>query len=534
MKIDHFGLGLRFDLLSSPIDAKAEKNIFEEIFSVLTLPDVKGLRIWGGRDSTAQDGENIYLVVIEGGSLGEMRKIFRKLDDDAAISMYLSHNHPFIENNRLAHVEGLTFFGVPQSDGTLAGGERDCFSIVIPKKRGKKRPVGKGIKILIATDAFNDTLCSTEGIKRLTFAARRHFPGAKIVPVPIAGGGEGTVNAIVTAADGAYRSVRVSSPLGNKINAAYGVLHGKTAIIEMAAASGLMRVPEGERDIMRASSFGTGELIQRALDEGLKHIFIGLGDSAVNDCGMGCARALGVRFYDEAGNELTGSGADLIHVKRMDIEHLCPRAFDAKFTVMCDVNSPLLGPFGATRAHAAQKGATKDEIDELELGMQNFASVLSETFMRDISSKPGAGAGGGMGAMLHALLGAKMVSGIDALFDMIDFDTLLDGVALVVTGEGRLNESSVAYGKLVYCVAGRCARRKVPVAVITETVDGNIDKLYDICNAAVMTALNPSMPMPPSAPYTEALFNDAADRMFRLIRMGRDVEKIGAPKPKKR
>ena len=197
------------------------------------------------------------------------------------------------------------------------------------------------MKIMLAPDSFKGTISSTDAIKRLTFAARRHFPGAKIVPVPIADGGEGTVKALITAGNGAYRYADVTAPLGNTVRACYGVLKGRTAVIEMAEASGLTLCPEP--DIMAASSFGTGELIRRALDEGLKKFLIGIGGSATNDCGMGCARALGVKFFDRDDNELMGCGGDLIKVDKIDLEYLHPAVKGAQFTLMCDVSNPLTG-----------------------------------------------------------------------------------------------------------------------------------------------------------------------------------------------
>ncbi len=530
MQLKRFGLGIRFDLLKEKPNEGYIKRLFEEIFSVVTLHDVKGLSLYGGMDPTAGVDENICLLVIMGGSLGTMRRVFQKIDDDAAISMYLAHNRPYLENNRLLAIEGLTYYGTVQPNGTIRGGEGDCFGLVVPRKHGKRRPVGKGIKILLAPDSFKGTLSSTDAIKRLTFAARRHFPGCKIVPLPIADGGEGTVKALVTACDGAYRKAQVTGPLGENVNAIYGVLHGKTAVIEMAEASGLSLVPEEKRDILAASTFGTGELIRRALDEGLRDILIGIGGSATNDGGMGCARALGVKFYDENDNELMGCGADLEKVRKIDLEYLLPAVSEARFTLMCDVTNPLCGSDGAAYVYGPQKGGTKEQLDRLERGMQNFQEVLCEAVSRDVASVPGAGAAGGLGAMLMAILDPCVKQGIDAILDAVDFERMLKGVALVVTGEGRLDAQSVLYGKAVAGIMRRSAARKVPVAVITGGMGEGADGLYTLGNAGIMPTVDGPMCLEFALTNAGTLFDSAADRMFRFIRMGRDVEKIGAPK----
>ncbi len=530
MQIKRFALGIRFDLLKERPDDSYVKRLFEEIFSVVTLNDVKGLSLYGGFDPTAGADENIYLAVIMGGSLSTMRRVFQKIDDDAGIGMYLAHSHPYLENNRLLGIEGLTYFGTVQSNGKITGGNEDCFGLVVPRKHGKRRPVGKGIKILLAPDSFKGTLSSTDAIKRLTFAARRHFPGCKIVPLPIADGGEGTVRSLVTACDGAYRKAQVTGPLGKKVSAVYGVLRGKTAVVEMAETSGLSLVSEDERDIMAASTFGLGELLRRALDEGLRDILIGIGGSATNDGGMGCARALGVKFFDENDEELMGSGADLIKVKKIDLEYLHPAVSEARFTLMCDVINPLCGTEGATYIYGPQKGGTKEQLDMLEEGMQSFSKLLCEAAGRDVANVPGAGAAGGLGAMLMAILDPTVKNGIDAVLDAVDFEKLLKGVAMVVTGEGRLDAQSVRYGKAVAGIMRRSTARKVPVAVITGGMGEGANELYALGNAGVMPTADGPMSLEFALTNAETLFDGAADRMFRFIRMGRDVEKIGAPK----
>ncbi len=533
MELKRFSLGVRFDFMGMFTGDEMEKRVFEELFSVLTLSDLEGLNIYGGLDLSDSSAEKPYLVVIDNMGLKVGRRIYQKISQDAAIDMYLAHNRPFLEKNRLLHIDGLAYFGEVNKNGRVTGGDKDCFGLTVPKKHGSKRPVGKGIRILLAPDSFKGTLTSTEAIKHLTVAARRHFQGVKLVPVPIADGGEGTVDALVTACAGDIHAATVQNPLGEKAKAKYGVLNGRTAIIEMAQASGLTLIEKDNRDLMKASSFGTGELIRRALDEGLRDILIGLGGSATNDCGMGCARALGVKFFDAENNELKGCGEDLIKVEKIDLEFSHPALRDAVFTIMCDVDNPLLGEKGATHIYGPQKQAVCDraQLDELEKGMEHFARLLAKATGRDVLQTPGAGAAGGMGAMLMALTGAESKRGIDALLDAIEFEKLLNGVALVVTGEGRVDAQSVEYGKAVAGIMKRCELRRIPVAIITGGMGDNARDICTLANASIMTCINAPMTAQTAEADALKLFDDAADRMFRFIRMGRDVEKIGAPKP---
>ncbi len=520
MQLKRFGLGIRFDLLKEKPDGGYVKRLFEEIFSVLTLNDVKGLSLYGGMDNTAAPDENIYLVVIMGGGLKTMRRVFQKIDDDAGIGMYLAHNRPYLENNRLAAIEGLTFYGTVQPGGRISGGDEDCFGLTVPRKHGKRRPVGKGIKILLAPDSFENIISSTDAIKRLTFAARRHFPGCKIVPLPLADGGEGTVRALVTACDGAYRKATVTGPAGERVHAVYGVLHGKTAVIETVSASGLPLIPEENSDPMAASTFGTGELLRRALDEGLKDILIGVGGDVAPDGGMGCARALGVKFFDKDDSELMGCGADLIKIKKIDLEYLNPAVSEARFTLMCDA---------ADGSCAGENPRLPDTPDELKRGIQNLVRVLGETVGSDAAGVPATEAGG-LAAMLAAILKPAVKPCIDAILDAADFERMLKGVAMVVTGAGRLDAHSLRRGKAVAGIMRRSTARKVPVAVITGGMGEGANELFALGNAGVMPAVDGPTPPEDALESTEALFDSAADRMFRFIRMGRDVEKIGAPK----
>ncbi len=263
------------------------------------------------------------------------------------------------------------------------------------------------MKLLFASDSFKGTLSSDQIIKLLNESAQRVFPGCETVGVPIADGGEGTVDAVIAVTKGDYRKVKVHGPLMEETEASYGVFHGDSAIIEMAAASGLPMVPTDKRNPLNTTSYGTGELIKDALDNGYRKLSIAIGGSATNDGGMGAMRALGVRFLDADGNELTGVGSDLEKVADIDMSGLHPAVAEAEITVMCDVNNPLTGPDGATYTFGKQKGGTPEILDRLEAGMKNYAAVMRDKGM-DVENQAGAGAAGGLGAALCGLLKGKL------------------------------------------------------------------------------------------------------------------------------
>ena len=309
------------------------------------------------------------------------------------------------------------------------------------------------MKFVFASDSFKGTLSSIRTGELLTAAAEEVFPGCSCKTVPMADGGEGTAEAVILATGGKWVPVEVRGPLGEPVSAGYGLLPGGTAIIEMASASGLVLVPPEQRDPRNTSTYGTGELIAAALKAGCTELTIAIGGSATNDGGMGCSRALGVRFLDASGHELEGKGGDLAKVAHIDASGLLPAAKAANFTIMSDVDNPLLGPDGATFTFGPQKGAIPEIRDELEAGMENYAQVLE----RDLGSDtgfPGAGAAGGLGAALKIFLGAQMRSGSDAVLDLVHFDEDLKDADFVITGEGRIDWQS-AHGKVVSGVGKR-------------------------------------------------------------------------------
>ena len=378
------------------------------------------------------------------------------------------------------------------------------------------------MKLLFASDSFKGSLTSEKTVELLGKAAREVFGECECSGVPVADGGEGTVEAVVAAEHGEYVKLKVHGPLMEETDSFYGIFGADKAVIEMAAASGLPMVPEELRNPMNTTTYGTGELILDALKRGYRDISIAIGGSATNDGGMGCARALGVKFLDQDGNELEGFGRDLAKVAAIDISGLDERVKDSKITVMCDVTNPLCGKDGATWTFGKQKGATPEIQEELEKGMCSYRDVIRETFGIDCDGIPGTGAAGGLGAALMVFLGGEMKSGIETVLDLIRFDERLEGVDLVVTGEGRTDWQS-CFGKVMQGVGMRAKAKGIPVLGLSGSLGKNA---MDICSCGIsslMTTVNAPMPLSEALERAEELYYEGALRMFRFVRTGMEI-----------
>ena len=299
----------------------------------------------------------------------------------------------------------------------------------------------------------------------------------------------------------------------------YGEFEGDSAIIEMAAASGLPMVPAEKRNPLNTSTYGTGELIKDALDRGYRKISIAIGGSATNDGGMGAMRALGVRFLDAQGHELEGKGEDLTKVADIDVGGLHPAVSQARFTVMCDVTNPLTGPDGATFTFGKQKGGTPEILDILEGGMIRYAALIKEKLGVDVDKIPGSGAAGGLGAAFCVFLKATLKSGIDTVLDLVHFNELLEGVDLVVTGEGRMDWQS-AFGKVPSGIGQRCKERGIPVVAIVGGMGMKAETIFDYGVDSIMTTINGATELEEALERSEELYAGAADRMFRMLKAG--------------
>jgi len=380
------------------------------------------------------------------------------------------------------------------------------------------------MRFLFASDSFKGTLSSGQTVRLLAKAAKEVFGDIEYSGVPVADGGEGTTDAVVTAENGEWITTDVCGPMMEKVTARYGKLDGNRAVIEMAAASGLPLVPLDKRNPLLATSYGTGELIRHALDQGFTDISIAIGGSATNDGGMGCARALGVRFLDSEGRELDGRGEDLEKVSVIDVSMLDHRIPSTKITVMCDVTNPLCGENGATWTFGAQKGATPEMQARLEAGMVNYRDVIRRQFGIDPDAIKGAGAAGGLGAALMVFLGGEMKSGIDTVLDLIGFDRRLEGTDLVVTGEGRTDWQS-CFGKVMQGVGERAARKGVIAVGLSGSLGRDAAQIFDHGIASLMTTVDAPMPLEEALGRAEELYYLGAVRMFRFIKAGMDLKK---------
>ena len=375
------------------------------------------------------------------------------------------------------------------------------------------------MKLLFASDSFKGTLSSEKTAELLGKAASEGFGDAEYASVAVADGGEGTTDAVIAAENGEKIFTEVYGPLMEKTVAYYGRIDDHRAVIEMAAASGLPMVPMEKRNPLYTTSYGTGELIRHALDQGFTDISIAIGGSATNDGGMGCVRALGVRFLDVNGNELEGRGEDLEKVHAIDVSGIDARIKAAKITVMCDVTNPLCGQNGATYTFGAQKGATPEIQNRLEAGMCNYRDVIRSQFGVDPDAIKGAGAAGGLGTALTVFLGGQMKSGIDTVLDLIGFDRRLEGVDLVVTGEGRTDWQS-CFGKVMQGVGERAKAKGVAAVGLSGSLGMDAAKIFDHGIESLMTTVDAPMPLEEALSRAEELYYLGAVRMFRFIRTG--------------
>lgn len=384
------------------------------------------------------------------------------------------------------------------------------------------------MKILFAPDSFKGSLSAIECCDILEKVAHRIFPDAQTVFIPVADGGEGTVDALLRALDGRRIKTPVTGPMFENETAEWGMLKdGKSAVMEMAQASGLPYVPADDRDPLHATSLGTGEMIAAALKMGVRSLLIGIGGSATNDGGMGMLTALGARFTDKNGNPVQPTGGEMKNVAKADFTNLLPELNETEINVICDVTNPLLGENGATFVYGPQKGVTQVMREELEAGMEHYASIVSDAIGRNIATFPGAGAAGGLGAALGGVLSARLKSGIDAVLDAVDFDRRLEDVSLVITGEGRIDGQSMRFGKVPVGVARRCAARNIPVVAIVGGIGDGAEGLFELCESTIQTTVNGPMSLKEAMTEAPALYEAAAERLLRAIRIGM---RISAPK----
>ncbi|WP_276639530.1 glycerate kinase [Siccibacter turicensis] len=345
------------------------------------------------------------------------------------------------------------------------------------------------MKIVIAPDSWKESLSALDVARAIEDGFREIFPTAEYVSLPVADGGEGTVEAMVAASGGRIINVTVRGPLGEPVAAFYGLSgDGKRAIIEMAAASGLERVPPASRNPRITTSWGTGELIRHALDYGVEHIIIGIGGSATNDGGAGMLQALGVRLLDRRGVSLPQGGAALAELARIDASGIDPRLAACRLEVACDVTNPLTGPDGASAVFGPQKGATPEMVQELDRALAHFATLIFRDLNKSVSTLAGGGAAGGMGAALWAFCGGVLRPGCEIVTEALNLDALVADASLVITGEGRIDSQTI-HGKVPVGVARVAKRYGLPVIGIAGSLTRDVGVVHHHGIDAVFSVL---------------------------------------------
>ncbi|EMN3917917.1 glycerate kinase [Citrobacter telavivensis] len=364
------------------------------------------------------------------------------------------------------------------------------------------------MKIVIAPDSYKESLSALEVANAIEQGFREIWPDADYVKLPVADGGEGTVEAMVEATTGRIVEVDVTGPLGEPVTAFYGLSGDeRTAFIEMAAASGLEQVPVALRDPLKTTSWGTGELIRHALDAGVDHIIIGLGGSATNDGGAGMVQALGAKLLDAQQNEIGKGGAALDALAQIDISRLDPRLAACRIEVACDVTNPLIGKEGASAVFGPQKGATAETIDRLDTALAHYAQIIARDLEVDVLELAGGGAAGGMGAALYAFCGAQLRRGIEIVTDALQLDECVADADLVITGEGRIDSQTI-HGKVPVGVAKVAKRYNKPVIGIAGSLTADVGIVHEHGLDAVFSVI-----------YTICTLDDALKNAAENVRM---------------
>ncbi len=378
------------------------------------------------------------------------------------------------------------------------------------------------MNIIIAPDSFKGSLSAIDVANAMERGIILVFPDALVTKVPIADGGEGTVEALVTATGGCLMYEEVMGPLGDKVKACWGILGDElTGVIEMAAASGLPLITKEQRNPRLATTYGTGQLIKAALDQGLRKLIIGIGGSATNDGGVGMAKALGVKFLDASNKELPNGGAALKELARIDTSGLDPRLVDTTILVACDVDNPLCGIRGASTVYGPQKGATPGMVEELDQVLRHYASIAKETTGRDVADSAGAGAAGGLGAGLLFFTPSQLRPGVEIVLEATCFEEIVKRADLVITGEG-CTDFQTAHGKAPVGVAKIAQKYKVPTVCISGGLGHGWEDVLQQGIGGLMSIVPKPMTLEECMRCADELVYAATSRLCRLVKVGID------------
>jgi len=373
------------------------------------------------------------------------------------------------------------------------------------------------MRILIAPDSFKNALSALEVSKYLHMGLVKALPEAEFELLPMADGGEGTVEALIDATEGRLITMTVNDPLMRPVDASFGVTgKGLTAVIEMASASGIQLIGADERNPWITSTYGTGELILAALNEGCRKFILGIGGSATNDCGAGAASALGVKFLDSGGNRVVQGGGHLDKVASIDMSGLDERISECEIMVACDVSNPLTGPKGASHVYGPQKGADPQMVEKLDSNLGHIAGLIKDQLGLEVDEIPGSGAAGGLGAGLIAFLGGELVAGVKAIGGVTGLDEAIRKADLVITGEGKI-DSQTQYGKTPYGVAVSARNLGKPVIAVTGTVGEGAHELFEHGIDTIFSILDAPMNLDEAIEKTPSLLEATGERIGRLI-----------------
>lgn len=384
----------------------------------------------------------------------------------------------------------------------------------------------KNLNIVVASDSYKGSASTFEVNQAIASGVKRVLPQATVKQLPIGDGGENTAHALTAVLGGEMKTVTVTGPLGMPVEAAYGLLNQGRAIVEMAQASGLTTIPTEALNPYQTTTYGTGELIKAALNDGVQEIYVGIGGSATNDGGLGMAQALGYEFKDESGQEVGYGASEIIKIKSISKQNVDPRLFKTKIKILSDVTNPLVGINGASYVYGRQKGATEDDLSLLDQLLERFASLLQEFFKQDIRTKAGGGAAGGLGAGLMLFCGAEFYKGVDKILDLLEINQLLKSADLVITGEGKIDAQSLN-GKAPLGIAQRAKKYGLPVIAIVGGISGDIEKVYDHGIDLVLTAINRPMELKQAIGETRSLLQSAGETAIRSYLLGNNVKGTG-------
>ena len=376
------------------------------------------------------------------------------------------------------------------------------------------------MNIIIAPDSFKGSLPAVEAAEAIRQGIRAVMPTAETVGLPLADGGEGTAEALVTATQGRMLTAKVTGPMGEMVEASWGILGDDiTGVIEMAAASGLPLVEPSRRNPLLATTYGTGELMRAALDAGCTKLIVGLGGSATNDGGAGMAQALGAELLDEQGRQIGRGGATLASLAKIKTGGMDERLKGLDVQVASDVDNPLCGPDGASAIYGPQKGATPEMVEHLDAALANYAEVVERDLKVEVKERPGAGAAGGLGAGLMAFLGAGMHRGVSLILEAINFEEYLAAADLVITGEGKL-DAQVKFGKTLAGVGALAKRHNVPVVALAGNLDVDAEELQEIGITAVEPCVKGPTEEAEAMAKAAELVQEATERVMRLLAVG--------------